>query len=36
MQTKLSPAKHGKINQEWQDKATQKMAIGTKMGGDGQ
>ncbi len=35
-QKKLSRKKHGKRNQKWQDKATQKMAIGRKMRGDSQ
>ncbi len=35
-QKKLSCAKHRKNNLKCWDKATQKMAIGRKMGGDGQ
>ncbi len=35
-QKKLSRAKNGKRNPEWRDKATPKMAIGRKTGGDSQ
>ncbi len=35
-QKKLSCTKHGKKNPKWWDKATQKMGIGRKLGGDGQ
>jgi hypothetical protein len=33
---KLSCGKHGKRQQKWQEKETQKMAVGRKMEGDGQ
>jgi hypothetical protein len=35
-QKKLSCAKHRKRNPKRRDKVTQKMAIGRKIGGDGQ
>ncbi len=35
-QNKLFCVKHRKRNPKWWDKVTQKMAIGRKMGGDGQ